>query len=151
MNRGKAAEHAKRLRADIRTQRIVLVRDMPETRDLAALRELTKLDTNCRTLCLLVDDLAEHDASGRNRSLFSKVAKRALALAHLYAQLGRTLEELSGVQPSPRERRLYDEFERRRGQVLDRSREFEIVLDEFIRWAASNMLLCSRPARRQSE
>jgi predicted unusual protein kinase regulating ubiquinone biosynthesis (AarF/ABC1/UbiB family) len=144
MNRGEAAEYAKRLRVEIRQQRGVLVRDMPNLRDLA------KLHNNCLTLYGIADDLAEHNANDRNRSLFRNVADRALELGHLFAQLERTLEELSGVQQSPRQRRLHDEFERRRKPVLTRSREFEAVLDEFIRWATSDVPLRNQPNRRRN-
>jgi len=134
MNRGEAAEYAKRLRADIRTQRMALVRDMPELRDLA------RLSIDCRALCQLAEDSAENDSSGQNRRLLRTVAERALVLAHLYAQLERTLEELSGVPPGPRQRRLYDEFERRQRQVLSKSREFEIILDGLIQWATGDVV-----------
>src|SRR3954468_764454 len=105
MNRGQAAEHAKRLRADMRRQRSKIINNEPD------LVELDTLVIDCRALCGIAESLAENEVDGKNRKLFRDVADRALQLADLYAQLGRTFEELGGVAPSPRQRRLYDEVE----------------------------------------
>ncbi|GAB3159733.1 hypothetical protein GCM10027290_65050 [Micromonospora sonneratiae] len=49
------------------------------------------------------------------------------------------------MKPSPRQRRLYDEIERRSRPLLD-DRTFEKTLDELIRWASGSLPLREHPA-----
>jgi hypothetical protein len=132
MNPGQAAQHAKRLRTDIRQHRSGIVRGTVELRHLAGLND------TCITLESIANSLAEQHADAPSRKLLRAVASRALELGLLYAQLERMLEELSGVPPGRRQRDLYDELAGRQKRALAKSRKFEPVLDEFIRWATTH-------------